>query len=63
MGKTSTMFEREGSLIIIKDIPAEICDQCGEAYFDEETTRELMRIANEAFNNGAELEVIRMKAA
>ena len=62
-GKTNTMFEREGHFIIVKDIPAEICVQCGEAYFDEKTTSELLITANDALNSGAELEIIKMKAA
>ena len=62
-GKTNTMFERDGNFIIVIDIPADICTQCGEAYFDEKTTAELLRTTNEALNNGAELEVIKLKAA
>ena len=60
---TSTMLERDGNFIIIKDIPAEVCTQCGEAYFDEKTTHEILRTSNDAFSKGAELEVIKMKAA
>lgn len=62
-GKTNTMLERDGNFIIVKDIPADVCTQCGEAYFDEKTTKALLHITNEALNNGAELEVIKMKAA
>jgi YgiT-type zinc finger domain-containing protein len=62
-GTTSTMLERDGNFVIIKDIPAEVCIQCGEAYFDEKTTSELLRTTNDALDKGAELEVIKMKAA
>ncbi len=62
-GKTNTMLERDGHFIIIKDIIADICTQCGEAYFDEKTTSELLRTTNDAFSKGAELEIIKMKAA
>jgi len=31
-GKTNTMFERDGNIIIVKDIPADIRTQCGEAF-------------------------------
>ncbi|MFY0546329.1 YgiT-type zinc finger protein [Brevibacillus sp. H7] len=27
-----------GKKIIIEDVPTEVCDQCGERYFDAETT-------------------------
>lgn len=62
-GKTNTLFEREGSFVIVKDIPAVVCSQCGEAYFDEKTTDELYAKVNVILNSGAELEVIRLNAA
>ncbi|QDI91588.1 type II toxin-antitoxin system MqsA family antitoxin [Salicibibacter halophilus] len=30
--------------IIIEDVPAEVCEQCGEHYFDGETTLKLEKI-------------------
>lgn len=62
-GKTNTLFDRNGSFVIVKDIPAQVCSQCGEAYFDEKTTEELYNKTTEILNSGAELEIIRMKAA
>ena len=26
------------SVLVVRDVPAEICDNCGEEYFDSETT-------------------------
>ncbi len=62
-GSTNSLFNRNGSFVIVKDIPAQVCTQCGEAYFDEKTTEELYNLTDEILNSGAELEVIRMKAA
>jgi len=62
-GKTNTLFERSGSFVIVKDIPAQICKQCGEAYLDEKTTEKLYTTTNTILNSGAELEVIRLQAA
>jgi len=28
-------------LLVIRDVRAEVCEQCGEAYFDPQTSREL----------------------
>ncbi len=61
--KTNSLFERNGCFVIVKDIPAEVCSQCGEAYFDEATTRDIQNRVNEALKNGAELEVLSLKAA
>jgi YgiT-type zinc finger domain-containing protein len=33
-----------GKKIIIEDVPTEVCDQCGERYFDAETTLRMERI-------------------
>jgi hypothetical protein len=42
---------------------AQICTQCGEAYFDAKTTKELYAKASESFSNGAELEIINLNTA
>lgn len=36
--------EWEGKKIIIENVPAEVCDQCGEKYFDPDTTLKLEKI-------------------
>lgn len=33
-----------GKLVEVKDVPAEICQQCGEKYFEPKTIRRLERI-------------------
>jgi YgiT-type zinc finger domain-containing protein len=36
--------EYNGKKIIIEDVPAEVCEQCGEKYFNSETTLKLEKI-------------------
>ena len=48
--------------IVIKLIPAEICDTCGEYYLSEETTRRVLELAENAIAQGAEIEVLRYAA-
>ncbi|UOF90718.1 type II toxin-antitoxin system MqsA family antitoxin [Fodinisporobacter ferrooxydans] len=36
--------EWKGKKIIIENVPAEVCDQCGERYFDAETTFKMEKI-------------------
>ena len=31
-------------LIVIKDVPAQVCTQCGEKYFDAEVSRQMEHI-------------------
>lgn len=33
------------NLIIIKNVPAQVCSQCGEKYFDAEVSRQMEHIA------------------
>jgi YgiT-type zinc finger domain-containing protein len=61
-GETTLLLERGESIIIIKDVPAHICENCGEKYFYADVTREVMQRAEEAVQKGAELEVLRMVA-
>jgi YgiT-type zinc finger domain-containing protein len=47
-GTTTVTFDREGSTIIIRSVPAEVCTQCGEGYFDEATSKQIDKIAKKA---------------
>ncbi len=61
-GFATVVLTRGGSTIIIKDVPAEVCANCGEYYLSFEMTREVFRIANEAVKKGAEIEIIKYAA-
>ena len=37
----------ETIIIIIKGVPARVCTQCGEQYFDDETAENIERIVNQ----------------
>lgn len=62
-GIKNFMLEKGNSIVIVKGVPAEICSQCGEAYFDAATTKALYTQANASLQNGAELEIIRLNKA
>jgi YgiT-type zinc finger domain-containing protein len=61
-GKTTVTLEKEGSVIIIKDVPASICQNCGQYYLDEEISKQILNIAQETFNKGIEVEIMHLKA-
>ena len=44
-GTTSFSVERGEMTLVLKRVPARVCDQCGEAYFDEATARRIEEIA------------------
>ena len=60
-GKAIVTLERAGSIIVIKGVAANICNNCGEYYLDQKTTKEVLEKANDAYKKGAEIEVINMK--
>ncbi|WP_312915023.1 type II toxin-antitoxin system MqsA family antitoxin [Candidatus Competibacter phosphatis] len=62
-GTASMVLEREGTTVLIRDVPGEICDTCGEVYYDAETTERLLDQAEQAYRNGVDVEVKRYKKA
>ncbi|MEW6348977.1 MAG: type II toxin-antitoxin system MqsA family antitoxin [Thermodesulfobacteriota bacterium] len=61
-GKTTVTFQRGDTIVIIKEVPAEICDNCGEYYLDEDTTDRVLLMAEEAAKKRAEVEILRFAA-
>lgn len=59
-GKTTTTIEKNGSVLVFKEVEAEICDNCGEAYFSIDTTKKLQELAEDAVKKGTEIEVVKL---
>jgi rRNA maturation endonuclease Nob1 len=51
-------MQRGNCTVIFKGVPADICENCGEYFVDESVTRELLRRAEVAAQNGAEVEIL-----
>lgn len=49
-GTTVLPFEREWAILLITDIPAQICVNCGEAYIKEETAKSVQELARKTFS-------------
>lgn len=47
-GTTTVTFHRGGRTLVVNEVPAEVCENCGEAYVAEEVTTQLLEIAAEA---------------
>ena len=61
-GKTTVVLERGKTTVVIKDVPADICENCGEYYLTEEMTAKVIEMAEEAVKHNAEIEVLRFAA-
>ncbi len=49
-GTTLLPVERGSAILLITDIPARACENCGETYLDEETAQEVQDLANETLS-------------
>ena len=58
--KVTVTLEHGGSIIAIKEVPADVCNNCGEYYLSSDMTKEVLKKAEEAFDKGVEIEVIKM---
>jgi YgiT-type zinc finger domain-containing protein len=47
-GTTTVTFHRDGQTIVVNEVPAEVCENCGEAYVDENASERVLEIAAEA---------------
>jgi YgiT-type zinc finger domain-containing protein len=56
-GNATVTLEREGTTLVIKGVPADVCANCGEEYVDERITARLLKTAEEAVRSGVEVEV------
>jgi YgiT-type zinc finger domain-containing protein len=62
-GTADKVLSRAGVTLVVQGVPAEICDNCGERYFDEEVTRRLFELARDAVAAGVVVDVRRYVAA
>ena len=56
-GTATVTLERDALTLVVKSVPAQVCDTCGEQYVDEETTARLLRTAEEAASAGVQVDV------
>ena len=50
---------RPPSDVVSKDVPAQVCPNCGEYYLDADVSKKLMAGASTAFELGTEIEIVR----
>ncbi len=62
-GTTTVTLERNGATLVFKDVPAEVCPNCGEDYVDEAVTRALMQSAEDMVASGAQVDIRKYAAA
>jgi YgiT-type zinc finger domain-containing protein len=61
-GTVTESFRKGATMVIVKDIPAQVCGQCGEPYFDGEVAKAIERLVTDAVRKGTEVEILRYAA-
>ena len=62
-GMVNVALQRDDFAIIFKKVPADVCDNCGEYYIDEDISDQLLKRAEDSIKKGAEVEILRYRAA
>ncbi len=62
-GEAAVTLQRGETTVIIKGVPADICENCGEYYLSDEITGRVMETAEDAVRRGAEVEIVRFAAS
>ena len=62
-GTATVTLERNNVTVVFKDVPAQVCINCGEEYIDALVTQQLLSSAEEAEESGVEVDVRHYKAA
>jgi len=61
-GHVTVTLQRGTTTVIFKEVPADVCENCGEYYLSEEITEKLLKRAEEAVSKGAEVEILKFAA-
>jgi YgiT-type zinc finger domain-containing protein len=56
-GTATVTLERDGLTLVVKGVPARICDNCGEEYIDESVAEHLLETAEEVAAGGTQVDV------
>lgn len=58
-GHDTLTFEIHDQLIIIRDVPGDVCENCGHFYIDSDAAIEVQKKTKKAIAEGAELEILK----
>ena len=62
-GTISVTLERQGATLVFREVPAQVCNNCGEVYHDESVAIQLLQRAEEAVRAGVEVDIRRYAVA
>ena len=51
----------DNTIIIIKEVPAKVCSQCGEKYFEDEISKNIEKIVEQLKEISTEITIVNYK--
>jgi len=61
-GTTIVTLKQDATILVFKDVPALVCDQCGEAYIDDGVSRHLHQVLADKAQKGQASEFVQYVA-
>ncbi len=61
-GTVTVTLERGKTVVVVRDVPAEVCGNCGEYYLDSAVGQRVYERAEAAVERNAEVEILRYAA-
>ena len=61
-GMVTVTLQRGETTVIVKEVPAQVCENCGEYYLNDEITERVLSMAEEAVKKNVEVEILRFAA-
>ncbi len=61
-GKTTIVLERDDTTLVFKNVPVQVCVNCGEQYVSPEINHDLLSRAGDAVSRGVDFEMLRFAA-
>ena len=56
-GKATVVLQRGGATVVINDVPARVCENCGEEYVDEQVAEKVLAAAEASARAGVRVEI------
>lgn len=57
---TTFSVDLKSGVVVVRNVPAYVCQQCGEEWLDDEQSAKLEKIVNRARQENSQLEMISM---
>lgn len=62
LGSVTVTLTRGELTVVIKGVPAQVCENCGEYYLSDTVTDQVLKLAELAAERNAEVEILRFAA-